>query len=184
MTKSERTRAALIGAALELFEERGFDNATAAEIAARAGVSEMTFFRHFASKDAVLVADPYDPLIAAAVAAQPRELGPLEAAASGVADAWRSVPGPAVEEVRERLRIVAQTPSLRGALARNSIATEEAIAEALVSRGDGPVESRIAAAAVVAALNASLLVWAAGREPDLGTAVLTAVRVMGGRTDD
>jgi AcrR family transcriptional regulator len=184
VTKAERTRASLIAAALELFEERGFDNATAAEIASRAGVSEMTFFRHFASKDAVLIADPYDPLIAAAVAAQPSDLGALEAAATGVADAWRTVPGPAADEVRERLRIVAQTPSLRGALARNSIATEEAIAEALVSRGSDPAESRIAAAAVVAALSASLLVWAAGGESDLGSAVLRAVRVMGGRTDE
>ncbi len=101
-----------------------------------------------------------------------------------MADAWQSVPGPAVDEVRERLRIVAETPSLRGALARNSIATEDAIAEALVSRGDDPAESRIAAAAVVAALNASLLAWAAGGEADLGAAVLRAVRVVGGRTDD
>jgi AcrR family transcriptional regulator len=184
VTKTDRTRAALIAAALELFEEHGFDNTTAAQIAARAGVSQMTFFRHFPAKDAVLVADPYDPLIAESVVTQPREFGALEAASAGVADAWRSVPGPAAEEVRERLRIVAKTPTLRGALARNSIATEDAIAEALVSRGNDRVEARIAAAAVVAALNASLLAWAAGGEPDLGAAVLRAVRVVGGRTDD
>jgi AcrR family transcriptional regulator len=184
VTKSERTRASLIAAALQLFEERGFDNATASEIAARAGVSEMTFFRHFASKDAVLIADPYDPLIAEAVAAQSPDLSSLEAAAAGVSVAWRSVPSPAVDEVRERLRIVARTPSLRGALARNSLATEDAIAEALVSRGDDPLESRIAAAAVVAALNASLLAWAVEGGPDLGAAVLTAVRVVGSRIDE
>jgi AcrR family transcriptional regulator len=183
VTKSERTRAALLSAALELFEKRGFESTTAAQIAAAAGVSEMTFFRHFASKDAVLVADPYDPLIAEAVAAQPHGAGPLEAAANGVAVAWRAVPGPAADEVRERLRIVAQTPSLRGALARNSLATEDAIAEALRSRGSDPVDARIAAAAVVAALNASLLSWAADDDSDLGAAVLRAVRVVGGRID-
>jgi len=37
-------------AALALYEERGFDQATAAEIAAMAGVTERTFLRHFADK--------------------------------------------------------------------------------------------------------------------------------------
>ena len=99
------------------------------------GVSEMTFFRHFASKDAVLVDDPYDPLIAEAVSRQPVELPPLAAAVAGVREAWGAVPAPAGNEVRDRLRIVSRTPSLRGALARNSGATTDAIAGALRSRG-------------------------------------------------
>ncbi|MFH9244088.1 helix-turn-helix domain-containing protein [Streptomyces lydicus] len=32
---------------MELYRERGFDQTTTAEIAARAGVNERTFFRHF-----------------------------------------------------------------------------------------------------------------------------------------
>ena len=122
-------------AALELFDERGYDATTAAAIAERAGVTEMTFFRHFPSKDAVLVADPYDPLIAEAIRRQPSSLAPLAAAIGGVASAWTSAPPPLSAEVRERLRIVSRTPSLRGALARNSAETEAAIAEALVDRG-------------------------------------------------
>ena len=41
-------------AALELYRERGFDQTTTAEIAARAGVNERTFFRHFPDKREVL----------------------------------------------------------------------------------------------------------------------------------
>ena len=41
-------------AALALYGERGFENTTVAEIAARAGLTERTFFRHFADKREVL----------------------------------------------------------------------------------------------------------------------------------
>jgi len=41
-------------AALKLFEERGFEQTTVAEIAARAGLTERTFFRHFTDKREVL----------------------------------------------------------------------------------------------------------------------------------
>jgi len=41
-------------AALELFTERGYDRTTAADIAARAGVTGRTFFRHFADKREVV----------------------------------------------------------------------------------------------------------------------------------
>jgi AcrR family transcriptional regulator len=41
-------------AALELYAEQGFENTTVAEIAQRAGLTERTFFRHFADKREVL----------------------------------------------------------------------------------------------------------------------------------
>ncbi len=180
MTKAERTRAALMQAALELFDERGYDSTTAAAIAERAGVTEMTFFRHFPSKDSVLIADPYDPLIAEAIIRPPAQLSPLAAAIGAVSDGWKAVPPPASAEVRDRLRIVSRTPSLRGAIARNNAATEEAIAGALVDRGVVATEARIAAAATMGALTAALLDWADGDDPDLGTAIDAALRVLSG----
>src|SRR6266704_3323137 len=43
-------RGRLEQAALELYIERGFEQTTVAEIAKRAGLTERTFFRHFAAK--------------------------------------------------------------------------------------------------------------------------------------
>jgi AcrR family transcriptional regulator len=172
------TRERLLTAALELFADREYRSVTAAEIAARAGVTEMTFYRHFPSKDSVLVDDPYDPLIAQAIADQPATMSALDAALHGVLAAWRAVPSPDATAVRERLKIVARTPELRGALARNSAATEAAIAEALQTRGTGPGPSRIIAAATVAALNAALLDWSVSDDGDLGSAIDAAVRAL------
>lgn len=49
-------RGRLEQAALELYLEQGFDRTTVVEIAARAGLTERTFFRHFADKREVLFA--------------------------------------------------------------------------------------------------------------------------------
>ena len=55
MTRWEpNARGRLELAALELYGERGYDQTTVAEIAKRAGLTERTFFRHFADKREVL----------------------------------------------------------------------------------------------------------------------------------
>src|SRR5580698_8580520 len=68
-------------AALELYEERGFDDTTVAEIAERAGLTERTFFRHYADKREVLFggAEQLKELLVTTVAAAPAELSPLDA---------------------------------------------------------------------------------------------------------
>src|SRR5512133_1742391 len=52
--KHDAARRALFDAAMTLFRERGFDDTTAEDIAARAGFSRATFFNHFGTKAAVL----------------------------------------------------------------------------------------------------------------------------------
>jgi AcrR family transcriptional regulator len=55
--KRERTRRALVDAAAELFERKGYDETTIAEIAAAAEVSARTFFGYFASKEEIVFPD-------------------------------------------------------------------------------------------------------------------------------
>ncbi len=55
--KKQRTRNALLCAAVRLFEQQGYDQTTVAEIAAAADVSTRTFFLHFPAKEDVLFAN-------------------------------------------------------------------------------------------------------------------------------
>ncbi|MCU0798992.1 MAG: TetR/AcrR family transcriptional regulator [Candidatus Thermoplasmatota archaeon] len=54
MSKQTDTRYRIMESAIELFSTRGYMAATTKEIATRAQVNELTLFRHFGSKDALL----------------------------------------------------------------------------------------------------------------------------------
>jgi AcrR family transcriptional regulator len=158
-TRYDRTHAALQQAALRLMTERGFDDVTVADVAAAAGVSEMTAFRHFAVKEDLVLADPYDPLIAGAIAAQPRDLPALARAARGLASAWASLEEPDAAETRQRVRLVATTPRLKARTVVANEVTERAVADALVEGGSDPLTARIAAAACLTAVTVALYDW-------------------------
>src|ERR1700689_3428339 len=87
MTRWEPNAAGrLARAALELYSERGFEQTTVAEIAGRAGLTERTFFRHFADKREVLFAGAgtLQEVVVTAVASAPDSAPPIAAAAAGV----------------------------------------------------------------------------------------------------
>ncbi|WP_037861812.1 TetR family transcriptional regulator [Streptomyces sp. NRRL S-340] len=123
-------------AALELYRERGFDQTTTAEIAARAGVNERTFFRHFPDKREVLFDGEADlrAALTRAVAEAPEDLQPLGA----LLHAFRKA-GRILEENRPfsepRLAIIAVTPALRERDLAKAASLTEAVAEALRGRG-------------------------------------------------
>src|SRR5271169_194578 len=102
MTRWEpNARGRLAQAAMELYSEHGYEQTTVAEIAARAGLTERTFFRHFADKREVLFggAAELQELVVGAVAATPLSAAPIDAAAAGVEAA-----GAALQERREFAR--------------------------------------------------------------------------------
>jgi AcrR family transcriptional regulator len=114
--KRLRTRQALIDAAAELFEQRGYDGTTIADIAAAADISTRTFFSYFASKEDVLFPDADARVKAALTAIDERRPGEpptaiLLRALSELGDAGDDLVGPMAAL---RLRFVRSVPSVRG----------------------------------------------------------------------
>jgi AcrR family transcriptional regulator len=74
-------RGRLVNAALELYSERGFEDTTVEQIAKRAGLTERTYFRHFADKREVLFSGAHqlDELMLRALDAAPAALSPIDA---------------------------------------------------------------------------------------------------------
>lgn len=162
---TEGTQDRIRRVALQLFTEQGYDATPVAAVAAAAGVSHMTFFRHFPTKESVVVADVFDPAIAAAVAAQPRSSTPLARAVRGLAAAMDS-PEALAEfasvEFRQRVALAASTTSLRAALWASGRETEDAVAHELIDGAASVEDARAAAGALLGAATAVLLSWASG----------------------
>lgn len=179
MNKSQRTSHRLQEEALRLFTERGFDEVSVEEVARAAGVSHMTFFRHFPTKESVVLDDPYDPLLGSAVAAQRRDLPALERVRLAVLEAWEAIDEPGDEMTRTRIELAAAHPSLRARVWENNGKTEEVIVEALTRSGVDRLESRVATGAVLGALTAALFDWAEDADGEtLGDRVRRAMRLL------
>ena len=179
-SRSERTQAQLQQTALRLFSERGFDEVTVEEIAATAGVSHMTFYRHFPTKESVVLDDPYDPVIGEAVAGQDRELPPLQRVRMGFLEVLGQMDSSGDDAVRIRVRLAIDNPSLRARIWENNHRTESVIVSALATTGVAERDAAVAAGAVLGATTAALLDWAgAESEQSLSAALSEALGHLG-----
>ena len=122
-------RGRLEQAALELFLERGFEQATVTEIAARAGLTQRTFFRHYADKREVLFwgQEALRELLVDSVVSAPDSAAPIDAVAEAIVAAG-AVLQDRREHARRRQIIIDANPELR---------ERELIKLAGAGRGDG-----------------------------------------------
>lgn len=155
----------LAAAALELFEERGFEATTVADIAARAGLTKRTFFRYFGDKREVLFAgtEVLEERFVERVAAAPADDSPLDAIAVGLdvmADFFEELG----ERPRKRQAIIAANPDLqeRELIKLNGYAA--AGAAALRERGVAEPGATLAAEAGLAILRVAFEQWVTGPE--------------------
>jgi AcrR family transcriptional regulator len=158
--KAVRTREALRQAAIRHFVEHGFEDASVPAIAAEVGVTERTFYRHFATKDEVLFVDVTHglPWFREAVALR------LDAGDDPLAAVLYAVQEPAADprlmleiaRLRTRLlspeRIERAYREAQGAMAGHLRAL-------LLDRGSERLAAGVAAEAIAGAVFAALVVW-------------------------
>lgn len=129
-------RGRLEQSALELYSQRGFEQTTVSDIAARAGLTERTYFRHFADKREVLFggSKALQELLANRVAAAPSTASPLEAVALAL-EAAESFFADRREHARTRQRILDANGELLEREVMKLASLSAALANVLRSRG-------------------------------------------------
>jgi AcrR family transcriptional regulator len=177
-----RTRRSIQEHAMRLFLEQGYDATTVSEVAAAAEVSAMTVYRHFPTKDDLVLTDEYDPLIAQRIRARPPDEPLMRRIGAALVEGIAETSDADRELLLARLRLVLETPALRSRLWDNQYASQAAIVEAL--RGDPPDpewEFRlwICTGACLSAASTALTRWAAqeGR-CDLGELMTRALAIV------
>jgi AcrR family transcriptional regulator len=156
-------RGRLEQAALELYRERGFENTTVAEIAARAGLTERTFFRHFADKREVLFsgAGALQDLLVSKVDDAPESVPPIEAIVSAFVGAADDMFEERREFARGRQAVIAANRELEERELIKFASLAASLAGALRRRGvTGPAAS-LAAEAGVAVFRVAFERWTA-----------------------
>ena len=171
----KEARQRLQQATLELFQQQGYDATTTAQIAARAGVTERTFFRHFADKREALFdgEEAFRDTLAERVRSAPDGMGPMEA----LFHAFRSVE-PLLEQNRPftepRQKVIGETPALQERVLTKTAGMTAALSTALSRRGVDEGVAAFAAEIGMAMLSKATRVWLADPKARLNASLAEA----------
>jgi AcrR family transcriptional regulator len=151
----------LQAAALELFDEQGFERTTVAEIAQRAGLTQRTFFNHFADKREVLfgLSAEVQQEIIREISAGGDTLAPLDAVVRAFEVAADTLFEDRRAAVTRRHAILAANPELQERELSKNAVLAEAIAAVLQARGCDPETAFLAAGAAMLAQQVAFQKW-------------------------
>jgi Transcriptional regulator len=113
--KKQKTRLTLQQQALRLFREQGYQATTIEQIAEASEISPSTFFRYFATKEALVLDDEYDPLLIRAFQKQPRDLTPIQAFREALRSGFEAISSDDKEALQGRIKLMLSVPELRAA---------------------------------------------------------------------
>ena len=163
--KKLQRRAAIEAAALDLFEEHGFDGTTTEQIAARADIAPRTFFSYFATKEDVVLADYAQRLdrIVEELAGRPAGESPWDALRASLL-----VVASDYEDERSalmrRFRIMTTNPSVFARSLALQAGWEDTLSSVISERIDtdgeqGGMLARLLAASALAAMRSAIRHW-------------------------
>ena len=155
--KKQRTRERIVEASFELFEERGFEGTTIADIAEAADIAPRTFFSYFPSKDDVVFHDFEATHSIVASWMREREPGTntIDALRVGISGSKWELDDELLCDKRLRKRLIRESESLAAHSQHLMGRFAELIAEAVAQDlGDEPgdLRPRLVAAAATAAI--------------------------------
>jgi AcrR family transcriptional regulator len=152
-------RGRLEQAGLELYSERGFEQTTVAEIAKRAGLTERTFFRHFADKREVLFsgASGLQDLLVTTVAGSPAT-NPMDAVAGAILAAAAAL-GERPDYARKRQAVITANAELRERELIKLASLSAALAAELRRRGVAEPGASLSAEAGIAVFKVAFERW-------------------------
>jgi AcrR family transcriptional regulator len=160
--KKNATRDRIRASALRLFGEQGYDATTVEQIAAAAGLSHMTFFRYFPTKEDVALSDSYDHLLAGLLEQTPAAWPLTERIRSVLVQGLRQVYDADRDTLLAQNKLIVSTPALRERLWASQMDTQQLILRALGAGQDSPQPSftdRVTVAACLAAATTAILSW-------------------------
>lgn len=163
--KKNATRDRIRASALRLFREQGYDATTVEQIAAAAGVSHVTFFRYFPTKEDVALSDSYDPLIASSIAQTPATWPLTLRIRTVLVEGLRLIYSTQRDTLLAQNKLIVSTPALRERMWAGQIATQQVILEALKADHLDPqasFQARVTVAACLAAASTAVLAWVDG----------------------
>ena len=175
----------LEAAAMDLFEQHGFADTTVPQIAAAAGLTTRTFFRHFADKrDALFLRDREFPqAVRDFVKTVPRESSHVATVRMGLTAACRGIQGWR-EQIARRQAIIRSEPALQERDLLRSHHLSVAIERSLIERDVDENEARALAAIAVTCFDLAIERWlrSAGKDLDrvLDIVWIDAQRLMSG----
>ncbi|WP_432542930.1 TetR/AcrR family transcriptional regulator [Kineococcus sp. SYSU DK002] len=152
----------LQAAALELFDEQGYDRTTVSQIAQRAGVTDRTFFRHFADKREALFAgsERLQAVFTDAVAHSPAT-DPLGLAADALRAAAGFFPADRRPWARRRAAVVEAHPALAEREQLKMVVLVNAVAAALRERGVPEPAASLLAHSTITVFQVAFGTWVA-----------------------
>jgi AcrR family transcriptional regulator len=163
-------------AALELFDERGFDRTTVAQIARRAGLTERSFYRYFSDKREVLFGggDELRLWLERSLRDAPADAGPMDALLAALGDAAEVFRPKELLLIRER--VINANPELRERELIKMDAIHAAAVSALRARGTDETTARITTDLVISIWRIAGKRWLHGDDSTFAAEVLDATR--------
>ncbi|MEV0281499.1 TetR family transcriptional regulator [Streptomyces sp. NPDC050610] len=154
-------RGRLEQAALDLFGERGFEQTTAAQIAERAGLTERTFFRHYADKREVLFGEAHtlEQAFVDTFTGIPDTVAPIDAMASALETIAARYFDPRHERVRQRHAVIMANAELRERELIKLASLSAALVAALRRRGIEPSAAHLTAEVGIAVFKVGFGRW-------------------------